>query len=117
MRCGRIERGDAPPVARAWRAERWWQRLRGLLFRPALSPDGSEALVIVPCASVHTFGMAYPLDLVFLDREGRVCGWREALAPWRMAGCRGARATVELHGGTLARLAPRMGEAWTWQPR
>ena len=117
MRCGRISRVDAPQVPRAWRAERWWQRLRGLLFRPALSADGSEALVIEPCASVHTIGMAYPLDLVFLDRDGRVCGWRERLMPWRFAGCRGARSTVELHGGALARLNPRMGEAWTWQAR
>ncbi|ADV28901.1 protein of unknown function DUF192 [Pseudoxanthomonas suwonensis 11-1] len=116
MRPGSIRREGAPPIPRAWAADRWWSRLRGLLARPPLAADGSEALLIRPCASVHTVGMAYPLDLVFLDREGRVLEWREQVAPWRAAACRGAAATVELHGGALARLRPCAGERWRWEP-
>ncbi|RMH93827.1 DUF192 domain-containing protein [Lysobacter pythonis] len=97
-------------VARVWLANRWWSRLRGLLLRPH-----QEALLLTPCASVHTFGMHYPLDLVFLDRQGRVCGWQSNLRPWRTATCRGAAATVEMHAGTLGTLAPRIGEHWEWQ--
>lgn len=115
MTPGRIERAGAPAIPQVWAADRWWSRLRGLLARPPLAEDGSQALLITPCASVHTFGMRYPLDLVYLDRAGEVVGWCEQLAPWRASGCRRAVATVEFHGGALARLRPRLGEVWQWR--
>lgn len=117
MKAGRIRREAGAGVPEAWRADRWPQRLRGLLFRTPLARDGSQALLIHPCPSIHTVGMAYPIDVVFLDRDSRVCGWREALAPWRFAACRGARSVVEFHGGALALLKPVQGERWEWQPR
>lgn len=115
MRLGRIERGDAAPIPQVWVADRWWSRMRGLLARPPLSADGSQALLITPCASVHTVGMRYSLDLVYLDRAGMVVGWREHVAPWRLSACRRAAATVEFRGGALARLHPRLGERWQWR--
>lgn len=116
MKQGRIHRESKPAIVRAWMADRWWQRLRGLLLRRPLARDGSEALVIRPCASVHTLGMAYPLDLVFLDARQQVCGWRGNVAPWRAAMCRGAHSVVELHAGVLDALQPEIGETWTWRP-
>lgn len=116
MKAGSIHRGDKPAIAQAWMADRWWQRLRGLLLRGPLAHDGSQALVIKPCASVHTLGMTYALDLVFLDAAQRVCGVRQRVAPWRAAACRGAHAVVELHGGALDGLKPEIGETWTWRP-
>jgi uncharacterized membrane protein (UPF0127 family) len=115
VRPGRIERDGAPPIPQVWAADRWWSRLRGLLARPPLAEDGSQALLITPCASVHTIGMRYPLDLVYLDRAGEVVGWREHVAPWRFSACRRAAATVEFHGGAVARLQPRLGEVWRWR--
>lgn len=44
------------------------QRLRGMLFR---DPDDVTRLLI-PCHDIHTFGMAYPLDVAFISREGKV---------------------------------------------
>ena len=116
MRIGSIQRGSKPAIEQAWMADRWWQRLRGLLLRAPLARDGSQALVIKPCASVHTLGMTYPLDLVFLDARQRVCGVRRHVAPWRAAACRGAQTVVELHGGALDALQPESGETWTWRP-
>lgn len=116
MKPGCIVRGDGSIVIpAAWLADRWWTRLRGLLLRKPLDAVAPEALLIKPCASVHTFGMAYPLDLVFLNREGQVCGWKQGIKPWRVAACRQAEATLELHAGTLERLQPRLGEPWRWQ--
>lgn len=114
MKCGRIVRADGRGVPQVWRADTVWLRLRGLLGRPRLAADGSQALLIVPCSSIHTFGMRYPLDVVFLDRAWRVLGWRERLGPWRAALCRGAAMTLELHAGALRRLRPRLGEPWPW---
>lgn len=114
MKLGRIERESGPVIPQVWAADRWYSRLRGLLARTPLAKDGSQALLIRPCASVHTFGMGYPLDLVYLDRNGVVLALREHLKPWRVSACAKAAVTVEFHAGALAQLQPRVGERWIW---
>lgn len=116
MKCGAIVRNGRVIVPRAWRADDPWRRLRGLLARPPLGEAPGEALWLTPCGSVHTFGMGYPLDLVFLDRRGVVLDWCEGLRPWRARACHGARHTVELAIGAIAALGPSRGESWQWRP-
>jgi len=70
-------------------ADRPLARLRGLLGRAALEPG--EGLLITPTGSVHTCFMRFPIDVVFLDRDGAVLGVRADLRPWRASGRRGAR--------------------------
>ncbi|MBM3667960.1 MAG: DUF192 domain-containing protein [Actinobacteria bacterium] len=53
-------------------------------------------LLIPRCGSVHTVGMRFELDLLFLDRAGRVLELRRSLGPGRLARCRGAAAVLEL---------------------
>jgi uncharacterized membrane protein (UPF0127 family) len=74
-------------------------RKKGLLGRDAL-PDGC-ALIIVPCFAVHTIGMRFPIDVVFVDSHGRVKKIVRRLPPLRMAGCLSARAVVEFAAGAL----------------
>jgi len=112
MRCGALQHEGTILVAQVWRAERWWQRLRGLRGRAPLQPG--QGLLIVPCAGVHTFWMRYPLDLVFLDRQGRVLRCRHRVKPWRAASCFGAHATLELPAGTLPALALQPGQVLQW---
>lgn len=112
---GRILRGGDCLVEDAPAALCWWSRLRGLLFRPALAADGGQALLIRPCGSVHTMGMRYALDVVFLDREGRVLAVREHVRPWRFCVGRGAHAVVELHHGAARRLGIALGDRLLWQ--
>lgn len=83
-------------------------RLRGLA---CLSPDAvapSTALLLPRTRSVHTAGMRFPLDLIWLDRAGRVARVDLAVGPWRLRSCRRAVAVLELpSGGALAaRLRP-----------
>jgi uncharacterized membrane protein (UPF0127 family) len=81
--------GREVPVAATTRT-----RLLGLAWL-----DGGEVgpgLLIPRCASVHTFGMRFPLDLVFLDRDGRPLSVRRAVPPRRFASHRGANAVLEL---------------------
>ncbi len=115
MRQGVITRDGQAIVPQAWRADRPWSRLRGLLGRAPLRAAAAQALWLVPCAGVHTFGMSYPLDIVFLDRDNRVIDCCENLRPWRARQCHGARHTVELAPGGIAALAPVHGEEWQWQ--
>lgn len=113
MRAGTFHRGEQQVLACVWHADRWHLRLRGLLFRAQLQPG--QGLLITPCASVHTMGMGYPLDLLFLDRHGRALGWHEAVAPWRSASCKGARSTLEMPIGSLARIVPEVGQMFCWR--
>jgi uncharacterized membrane protein (UPF0127 family) len=55
-----------------------------------------DGLLIPRCRRVHTFGMRFPLDLVFLDAELRPMLSVEAVPPRRMVGARGAAAVLEL---------------------
>jgi uncharacterized membrane protein (UPF0127 family) len=72
-------------------------RRRGVLRRARLG--AREAFVISPCRQVHTFGVRYPLDVVFCDRDMRVLHV-ETLAPRRVSRrVPGALCCVELLGG------------------
>lgn len=96
-------------------ANRWWQRLRGLLGRPAL--EAGEGLLIDPCPAVHTYGMRYAIDVAVLDEEGRVLAAYPALppgrrTPWRSA----ARYALEVPEGTLVRTGTAVGDRLSWTP-
>jgi len=90
-------------------ADGFFSRLRGLLFAPALQPG--HGLLLVPCASVHTAFMAYAIDVVFLDRAGRIRGIVPRLKPWRAAAFPGAYQTLELAAGEAARLGLQAGQS------
>ncbi len=87
-------------------ARGFWPRLAGLLYRPELRKG--EALLLAPCRAVHTCFMPYRLDVVFIDRAGRVLRVACDVAPWRIAGCGAAHAVLALRSGEAARygLAP-----------
>lgn len=88
-------------------AERGWDRTRGLLGRPRIT--GSEGLLITRCSSVHTVGMRYAIDVVFLDRHGCIARVVESVKPMRMAMCRGAVSVLELAAGQARRLSLQPG--------
>jgi len=102
-----------PVLAPVWRAASPWQRMRGLLGRPPL--QAGQALLITPCSSVHTVGMRYPLDVVFLDADDRVVKLCRAVAPLRAAAAWGARHAVELAAGEIDRLGLLPGQRLTWR--
>jgi uncharacterized protein len=90
-------------------ADRWWRRLRGLLGRPPLAPG--EGLMLRPCRAVHLVGMRFPLDVVFLDADGRVVADYHRLGPGRRTRYhRAAVAALELPAGTLATTATVPGD-------
>jgi uncharacterized protein len=92
---------DAFPVARGFRA-----RLLGLAWRDRAA--AGSGLLIPRCASVHTFGMRFALDVFFLDRAGRVIAVRRRVPPRRVVWQHGAAAILEIpspEGGEFA--APR----------
>src|SRR5215467_9819151 len=66
-------------------ADTHWSRLVGLMTTKPEQFHGGQALWIVPCRGVHTMGMRFPIDVVYLDRGGKVLHVENSLAPWRVA--------------------------------
>jgi uncharacterized membrane protein (UPF0127 family) len=80
--------GVEVPVARGLQA-----RLLGLAL---LRRERAGAGLLIPrCSCVHTFGMLFQVDLVFLDRGGLTVREIRGLAPLRVCACRGAAAVLE----------------------
>jgi uncharacterized membrane protein (UPF0127 family) len=86
-----------------------WQRMKGLLGRDRLDPG--ESLWIKPCRSIHTIGMRFPIDVVFLDKRNVVVAAREKLPPNRITRLYfRAVSVLELPEGTLAAADTRAGD-------
>ena len=89
-------------VARAAVADSPLRRMRGLLGRDRF--DEGDGLVIDPCSSIHTCFMRFAIDVLFLDRDGRIVRAVERLTPFRfVSGGWKARRTIELPAGTIRR--------------
>ena len=74
------------------------KRRVGLLRHQRLEPG--EGLWIVPCESVHTFFMKFPIDLVYVDKNRKVRKVRHAVPAWRLSACLSAHSILELPAGT-----------------
>lgn len=87
-------------------------RMRGLLGRRPLGPG--EGLLLSPCNGIHTVGMRYPIDVLFLDGRGRIARAVHAVDPGRMIPyVRGASRAIELPAGTLSSAGIEDGdEVW-----
>ena len=84
-------------------------RRHGLLGRDGL--PGGHAMVIAPSSLVHTFGMRFPIDILFVARDGVVLKVRRAVPPRRIVGRIGAFAVVELAAGQIDASGTRTGDA------
>lgn len=90
-------------------AEGFLQRLKGLLGTRAMHPG--DGLWISPCDSVHTLGMRYPLDVLFVDEQGIVVGSCPGLRPCRFSPrYRRSCGVLELPAGTLSRTGTEPGD-------
>lgn len=90
------------------------KRRKGLLGRETLS--AGDGLWIVPCEAVHTFGMQFPIDLVYLDRDKRVKKVRHGVPPWRLSGCLFAHSVLELASGSIRRTHTAPGDILGFSP-
>lgn len=98
---------------RVARASTWWSRLRGFIGRP--EPRQGEGILLVRCDAIHTWWMAFALDVLFLDERGRVLDVVRSLAPWK--GIRrvpGARYVLEVPVGTIDSSETQVGDELSW---
>jgi len=89
------------------------ERLGGLLVKNKLAEK--EGLWLTSCSAIHTCGMKYSLDLIYVDRHDRICGISANIKPWRMSLCLKATATIEVIAGSISQFGIREGDNCIWQ--
>lgn len=101
MKIVELRTEDGRFIARARMAHSFRARWRGLIGQATL--NAREGLLLVPGGSIHTFGMRFPIDAVFLDRQLRIVELRENIPSWRVAFApAGTRLVLELRAGRIA---------------
>lgn len=90
-------------------ADNFVTRLVGLLKRTNLAPE--EALWLSPSKGIHTIGMKFPIDVVFLNRDNFVVGLISGMAPYRISGIRfNAFSVLELPNSTIRKSRTEIGD-------
>lgn len=90
-------------------AKRLLERMKGLIGKKGL--ENGESLWIKPCKSVHTFGMRFPIDVIFLDEEKKVVALKKAILKNRMTPLYfKAVSVLELPAGTIDATDTRIGD-------
>lgn len=93
---------------KAREAKSFFKRLKGLMFRKEMGKD--EALIFYHASSIHTFFMQFPLDIIFLDRRGRIIKIYPSLKPWRFAFCWTSFLTLELPAHKVSATYTKIGD-------
>ncbi len=108
MRAFNSNRGVAVAEA-AERAGNLWARSKGLLGRKEL--EMGAGLLLDPCSGIHTFGMAFPIDALFLDNRGTVVHLVRQMVPMRMSRyVFSAQSVLELPAGTIEATGTAIGD-------
>ncbi|HVO91523.1 MAG TPA: DUF192 domain-containing protein, partial [Terriglobales bacterium] len=82
------------------KADNFLTRLVGLLKRTHLGPE--EALWLMPSKGIHTIGMKFPIDVVFLNRRNFVLSLTSGMPPYRISGVHlTSYSVLELPNGTI----------------
>lgn len=84
------------------------KRSKGLLGRKGLA--AGEGMWIIPCESVHTFFMQFPIDLIYIDKKHRVKKTRSSVPAWRLSACLSAHSIIELPAGTIRQSRTEKGD-------
>ena len=84
-------------------AKNIFDRVKGLLGHSSLGKG--EGMFIIPCNSIHTFFMRFPIDVIFVSRENEILKLIHNMPPWRITSIyRKARGVLELAGGVLSKI-------------
>ncbi|MDD5748350.1 MAG: DUF192 domain-containing protein [Actinomycetota bacterium] len=76
------------------------ERMRGLIGRESLA--GGEAMLFPGCSQIHTFFMRFPIDVIFVGKDGLILKSYRELAPWRVTTISTQSAfALEMPPGTL----------------
>ncbi|CAG0978514.1 hypothetical protein ANRL3_01979 [Anaerolineae bacterium] len=90
-------------------ANRPWARMRGLIGRPSLQPN--EGLLLLGTRAIHTIGMRFSIDVLFLNSDGWVIHSIHSLKPFRSSPyVKNATMVIELPAGVLRETGTQVGD-------
>ena len=87
------------------------RRARGRGLARMADMPADVGLELFPCRSIHTFGMRFALDLLWLDREGGVVRVDLAVPPRRVRTCWAARGVIEVRSGSAGAFVEALGRS------
>ena len=91
------------------KADNFLTRLVGLLKRSTLGPE--EALWLMPSKGIHTIGMKFPIDVIFLTKDNLVLSVTSGLPPYRISGVHlRSFSVLELPNGTVKKSQTEVGD-------
>jgi uncharacterized protein len=92
-------------------------RMQGLIGRSFQSFSPGMGLWIIPSMGIHTFGMRFPIDVVYLDSQTQILRLYHRLAPFRFgAPMIRARSVLELPAGVLEQTHTEVGDVLEFRP-
>ena len=90
-------------------ANRPWLRMRGLIGRASF--ESGEGLLLLGTKGIHTIGMRFPIDVLFLNDDGWVIHLIHALRPFRVSPfLKNSAMVLELPVGTLKETGTQVGD-------
>ena len=81
-------------------ADTFCSRLKGLMLKKKIDGDG---LILLPCKSIHTFFMFFPIDIIFIGKDGKCLKIIKNMKPWRLTRSGNAYFSVEFNGNTISK--------------
>ncbi len=98
-------------------ADSYFRRLVGLLGKTSKWARAGRGLWIIPSHGVHTIGMLFPIDLIFLDRERNVVHVEEHVRPFRISKVSlRSHSVLELPAHTVFRTGTCVGDQLEFLP-
>ena len=77
------------------RGDCFFKRLVGLSNKKEMKE--SEGCWLMPCNQIHTYGMSFPIDVLFLSKDGEILEMQLNFAPQKISKCvRNADSVLEL---------------------
>lgn len=86
----------------------FWSRFKGLLFTNNFS--AGQGILIKPCFSIHTIGMSYCIDILFIDSADTIVKMVVGMKPYRFASCAGSAYVIEVPTGTIEGTGTQLGD-------
>ena len=93
-------------------ANNFISRLVGLLNRRSL--DDGNGLLLVACNQVHSIGMRFNIDVIFLDSHRKVLKVVNDFPAFRVTGCKDAYYTMEVKSGEAEKMGVKKGDYLKW---
>jgi uncharacterized membrane protein (UPF0127 family) len=112
-----VHQGTNAVVGRIATARNWLEKGIGVIGRKSLAQG--EGLWLPGVTAIHTWFVAFPLDLLFLDENGAAVKVALAVRPWtNLVWAPGAAGVVELGAGTFCSESVQslLGETWILRP-